>query len=599
MAFADTTWYANAGNQSTTGYYAVPQFAVSTAYAAGQLVRQLTAPAVGNERVFVVIVAGTSGTEPSWTVTRGAKNTSGAVTFQECTGAAALNGDATSTPNWTAMKALGTPTLGAIIKRNNGASYQICSTAGTMGASEPAFSDTAGTTTTESTTTWTSLGVVGTFTGGQAPHARLANACASTWFAAGNTIYVGDNHAESQATAISIQPAGTVTTVGRMLCHNHSGSYPPASSDLTTGATISTTGAVNTTFSPSSSGTFYLYGLTFINAVGQSGNNNLQFSSGACLFYLDRCSLQLATTGVGASISVVSGGIPGSIVFNNTTVKFAAAGQFLATGGNFIWQNTGAVLVSGSTVPNNLLSMAANILTSAVLEALDLSQFTGNIINAPSSSQQCNVVIKDCKLNASGSVSVSPSGFGCTIQVVRSDSGGTAYKSARYQYEGTETTETSITRVGGATDPTGQAQSRKIVTTANAQWLRPFKAEPCAIWNPTTGANVTVTVYGTVNSGTLPNNDDIWLEVEYLGDASSPQGTIVTTTKANLLAANAAVASDGSSWNGGGSGAGWSLFKLVAVLSAPQPKLAGHIYVRSRMAATSAIYYLDPLPVLS
>ena len=106
-----------------------------------------------------------------------------------------------------------------------------------------------------------------------------------------------------------------------------------------------------------------------------------------------------------------------------------------------------------------------------------------------------------------------PASTGTTIQLVRCDSSATAYKSARYAYEGTETTETSITRVGGAVDPTGQAQSRKIVTTANAQWLRPFQAEPYAIWNATTGANVTVTVYGTINAGAVPNNDDIWMEV--------------------------------------------------------------------------------------
>ena len=186
-----------------------------------------------------------------------------------------------------------------------------------------------------------------------------------------------------------------------------------------------------------------------------------------------------------------------------------------------------------------------------------------------------------------------------TVQDVRSDSGATAYKSARYQYEGTETTETSITRVGGASDPTGQAQSRKIVTTANAQWLRPFKAEPYAIWNPTTGANVTVTVCGTVNAGALPNNDDIWIEVEYLSDTASPLGKIVTTTKASLLAANAAVASDSSTWNGGGSGAGWSPFKLVAVLSAPQPGLAGYLHARVRVAKPSLTVYIDPSVQLS
>jgi hypothetical protein len=192
-----------------------------------------------------------------------------------------------------------------------------------------------------------------------------------------------------------------------------------------------------------------------------------------------------------------------------------------------------------------------------------------------------------------------PQAYGQTFQIVRSDSSGTGYKSARYQYEGAETTETSITRVGGASDPTGQAQSRKIVTTANSQWLRPFKAEPYAVWNPVTGANVTVTVYGTINAGVLPNNDDIWLEVEYLGSSLSPLGTMVTTTKASVLAANAAVASDGSTWNGGGSGAGWSPFKLTTTLSSPQPGMTGYIHARVRAAKPSVTYYIDPKIVLS
>jgi hypothetical protein len=183
-----------------------------------------------------------------------------------------------------------------------------------------------------------------------------------------------------------------------------------------------------------------------------------------------------------------------------------------------------------------------------VLEALDLSQLTGNLYAFNNNNQVGSLLVKDCKLNASMTI-VQPAVPGFVCQIVRSDSSGTAYKSARYVYEGTETTETSITRVGGASDPTGQAQSRKIVTTANSQWLRPFKAEPYAIWNPTTAANVTVTVCGTVNAGALPNNDDIWLEVEYLGSSASPLGTIVTTTKSNVLAANTAVASDSSTWN--------------------------------------------------
>jgi hypothetical protein len=281
-------------------------------------------------------------------------------------------------------------------------------------------------------------------------------------------------------------------------------------------------------------------------------------------------------------------------------VFFGHTNHYIDLGTDFFtWQNTGQVLASGSAVPAGFMgATASGHLTNTVLEALDLSQLTGNLDKQVSGAEMGNWLIKDCKLNASMTIPT-PQTFGQTIQLVRSDSGASAYKSARYQYEGTETTETSITRVGGAVDPTGQAQSRKIVTTANSQWLRPFKAEPFAIWNAVTGSNVTVTVYGTINAGALPNNDDIWIEVEYLGSASYPIGTIVNTTKASLLAANAAVSSDGSTWNGGGSGAGWSPFKLTTTLSSPQPGMAGYLYARVRAAKASATWYIDPKIVLS
>jgi hypothetical protein len=596
MAFYDTTWYCNFGDGSTTGYYAVTVRPQNTAVAAGVLRRQFTAPAVGSERVFVCIVAGTTAntTDATWTTTRGAKTTDGTATWQECTGASAVNGDLTNTPTWTQAKAIGSPTLGAIIKRNNGASYQICSTAGSLGASEPAFSDTAGVTTTESTTTWTSLGAVGNFTGGQAPHARLANACASNWFAAGNTIYVGDNHAETLTSALNPNPAVSASTMGRAICHNHSGSYPPAAGDITTGASISTTTATNMTFTIG--GGFYLYGLTFKVGVGQSTGAAFTLSTSNGWAYVDACSFEIATTSASSATITIGAGSYGTVTFNNTTVKFGNTGQkIIPTNCQFTWQNTGPVLVSGSSVPVTFLA-PSSVAGPMVLEALDLSQLSGSLCS--NSTIITNLLIKDCKLHASATVDT-PTAPGSTLQLVRCDSGATAYKSTRYAYEGTETTETSITRVGGAVDPNTQAQTRKIVTTANAQWQRPFTAEPYAIWNPTTGSNVIVTVYGTINAGAVPNNDDIWIEVEYLGSGSTPLGSLVNTTKANLLTTNAAVASDGSSWNGGGSGAGWSPFKLTTTLSSPQPGLSGYIDVRVRAAKATTTYYIDPKIVLT
>jgi hypothetical protein len=370
----------------------------------------------------------------------------------------------------------------------------------------------------------------------------------------GNTIYVGDNHAESQTTAITINPTGSAATISRVLCHNHSGSYPPASTDLTTGATISTTAAsVNLTYS--GIGGFYFYGLSLRAGVGVSTavNSMLLTPSSGSFVIFDNCSFWLSNStanNVSQMQIGASGAAATTMIFNNCTVRFAVVTQFISTGnGVFVWQNTGAILASGSSVPNNLFSFAgasAGTACQVILEALDLSQLTGGLYSTTTA--LTSLLVKDCVFNVS-MTSATPSLAGAAVQYVRSDDLATAYQSNRFTVDGTETTETSIVRVGGSVDPTGQAQSRKIVTTANSQWLRPFRAEPYAIWNSTTGANVTVTVCGTVNAGALPNNDDIWLEVEYLGSSASPLGTMITTTKANLLAANAAVASDGSTWN--------------------------------------------------
>jgi hypothetical protein len=530
-------------------------------------------------------------------LTRGAKTTDGGVTWMECTGIAAVNGDLIDTVTWAQAKAIGTPSLGTVIQRNNGASYWICTTAGALGASEPAWAnDTAGTTQADSTTTWTCLGVVGNFTGGQVPHARLANAFGANWAISNVTVYVGDNHAETQASGITLTPstASQIAPVFKIVCHDHAGSYPPASANLKTTATITAT-ASNITFNPVT-GTFYCYGLTF-----KSGNYLLPQAGAGATVIFDSCSLQL--TGTGFTGIWFGSGSTSNYLLTNTTVSFGSINQGIAHQTcNLVWQNTAPILASGSLVPTYLFNDTSDsnaLFATLTLEALDLSQINTNLCLG--TINQGTVTIKDCKLNSSVTLVSAASNLASnwTVSPVRSDSGATAYKSARYALEGTETTETSITRVGGASDPTGQAQSRKIVTTANSQWLRPFKAEPYAIWNAVTGANVTVTIYGTINAGALPNNDDIWMEVEYLGSSASPLGTIVNTTKANLLAANAAVASDSSTWNGGGSGAGWSPFKLTATLTSPQPGTAGLIYVRPSIAKPSTAFYLDPNPVLS
>lgn len=85
-------WYV-----SSVAYAAIPQYAASTSYTVGQIVRPLTAPAVGHAHVFRCTTAGTSGAEPAWPAGNNATVTSGAtftnVTAQSTYGWGAAAGD--------------------------------------------------------------------------------------------------------------------------------------------------------------------------------------------------------------------------------------------------------------------------------------------------------------------------------------------------------------------------------------------------------------------------------------------------------------------------------------------------------------------------
>lgn len=574
---------------SATGWWAVSKWAANTSYAAGALVRQNAIPAVNSERVFVCVVAGTSHatTEPTWVLTRGAKTTDNTVTWQECTGIAALNGDLTNTPNWTGIKNTAI-TLGQVIQRNSGASYQICTTAGTAGnGSEPSFSNTAGTTAADNTVTWTSLGVVGNFTGWQAPHARLANAFASTWGQVGNAFFIADNSAEVQSTAITLTSPGTLASPCNVYCVDHTLSVPPAVT--TTGASI----AMNTSGNFGGGGVAVFVGLTINYGGSGSGTTNLRPNASGYFWKFINGAINSQTTGANSGILMV--GASGTLWLYNTTVSFgASSGTFITlANGEFIWESTLSA-VQGSA-PTSLFGTSNSTNAVCRCKGVDFSALGSGktLVVAPTALQKYSFV--DCKLGASVTVAGTPTVAGACIDLIRGDSSATNYRHERYTYQGTQTVETTIVRTGGASDGTTSA-SWKVVTTANSKWIAPFESLPVTIWNDSTSAITTLTFYGTTTGGGVPNNDDIWAEVEYLGSSLTPLGSIIATTKASNLAAAAATnnSSDGSTWGGGGAGNG---FKIVVPTFTPGQK--GPINIVIKVAKASSTYYIDPRPSIS
>jgi hypothetical protein len=252
----------------------------------------------------------------------------------------------------------------------------------------------------------------------------------------------------------------------------------------------------------------------------------------------------------------------------------------------------GGSFAATGAVPTTLLLYASSCTIAGEIHGVDLSAFgSGKTIVGTINTNCGQVTLRACKLGASVTPAATPTNPGSPyVDFINCDSGATNYRNERYRYEGTLKTETTVVRTGGASDGATPI-SHAITTTSNTDWTQPFEGFPLAIWNDVVGSPVTVTVYGVWGGASVPNNDDIWIEADYLGSSSSPQSSRATGGKTNVLTANAALASDTSTWGGS-----TTPFKMTVTFT-PQQK--GLVYVSVRAAAPSTTFYIDPKPELS
>jgi hypothetical protein len=242
------------------------------------------------------------------------------------------------------------------------------------------------------------------------------------------------------------------------------------------------------------------------------------------------------------------------------------------------------------------------------------------------------------------------------VYISRCDNSATNYKFTYSDPIGRIDADAVVVRTGGALDG-AQNFSWKFVTTANASaGYDALTAPTVGIWNPTTVANVTVTLRGIVNAAAVPTDHEMWMEVDYHGSSGNPQSTRATTRFADYLAAPINLTADSTSaWDsnasarlnshtysvgdviklasnpnriffctattgntassdpGGYSSAvdGGSVtdglatfragcrFSMAVTLSSPQPQIAGNLYATVKAAKPSTTTYVDPQIVLT
>src|SRR5580765_4027333 len=86
-------------------------------------------------------------------------------------------------------------------------------------------------------------GATGTGTGASWANAFTTLTTAFVTEAAGDTLYVAHDHAESSASAVTLTSSGTTTAWTKVICVNRAGSVPPVASDRMATAQTTSTGA--------------------------------------------------------------------------------------------------------------------------------------------------------------------------------------------------------------------------------------------------------------------------------------------------------------------------------------------------------------------
>lgn len=426
-----------------------------------------------------------------------------------------------------------------------------------------------------------------------------AGVAAIPWLAA-DIVYLNSAHSELTAGGVTLTTPTTRSQPVRMLSVNKTGNPQPPTAKLA-GALIATSGASNNI---TKQGDAYDYGITYKtgNAAAVSvnitlcGSGNARQTYEACHFWCSGSGgSSWVNTGPTASSSPSFTQLLGcGFKFGNVANGIAPSNRFEIIGGS---------IDSGGVQPTNLFNnMATNRGMSGTITGFDgtnLSSSGNWVVGGGSNSGEGKLVFRDCKAPPgwSGSLlssSLTTGGGGTRVEAYNVQAGAVNYGLWIEDNPGSIRHETTLVRTGGASDGTQQI-SWKMVTTANTNYPNcPLYSGEIEFWNDTVGSPVTATIEGLIDSATNLKDNQIWVELFYKGDASTPIATFLADITADVFATAADQATSTATWNTSGM-ANPNKFKLDVTFT---PQMKGTMYARVCPAGASKTYFIDPVVTL-
>lgn len=410
--------------------------------------------------------------------------------------------------------------------------------------------------------------------------------------AAGDTIYVSDNHAESNGAGVTWTFPGTLASPNKIICADDAAEPPTAVSGASTWT-------MTVAASHSFNGSFYWRGGTITG--GNSGASNILFgqASTQSMQVFESVAFRLA----GGSTAVIGLGSTGNTAqhmldWRNVTVRGNNASQRLSMNAGS-WRWVGGGIESGGTAWSGLFGSFGTTGRQPgyfLGSSLDLSGLASSAQLFPTSANgPFLATLRNCKLPAAATLAgsgVTTPGYRC--EAFNCDSGDTNYKVWIEDYAGSVKDETTIVKSSGASDGT-TSLSWKMASSADAEY--PFailRSPEIQVWSDTTGAKTATVEIAHFGAAAL-KDDEIWLEVEYLGTSGVPLGSVANDCKADVLATAADQATSSAVWNGTGSPS--PIMQKLEVSFTTAEK--GIIVLRVCLAKASTTVYVDPLVAIS
>lgn len=359
------------------------------------------------------------------------------------------------------------------------------------------------------------------------------------------------------------------------------------------GAVISTAGDFFIGFD----GTAFIFGIAFKanTDVGSSTVPDINIGASSTIphaFVFDNVDFTIGSTNAGATLDIAESGDSSRIHFIDCSLTFGAVTQeIIVRRGEALFRNFS---IAGSTAPTSLFKgIGSQSHATVMVENSDIS------VNGPTNLLErvegsgLHIIFRNNKLPGSVVLVTGSIDFWSadTVEVMNSDSADTNYRYAFDGPMGTIDTETTITRTGGA-EHGGTQYSFKMVSSANALFGMPLESPEFVIWNETIGSSITVTVKTTVATTAL-QDDEIWLEIQYLGTSGFPKGSSITDRVA-LLGTPADQTVSAETWDS--SPTSPQDQNLVVSFT---PQEVGFIHCKVMLAKPSITVYVDPLPVVT